>query len=343
MAWYLDLKVAGPMLGRSVRFVVAGAALLAVGAECAGARDAKGFPNRPISLIVPVAAGGGVDGLARLIAPAMSEVLNQSVVVENLPGAGGTVGLSRVAKAAPDGYTIGLGNIGTHAFSQTLYKKPLYNAVTDFSPVGLVAEQPLVLAVRPDLPVSNLHEFLAYAKINHEKMQFGSPGLGSGSHFACVMFNAAAGLAISHIPYRGGGPAMNDLIAGRIDYWCPFSATAIPLIKNKQIKAVAILSKERAAVMPEVSTAHEQGLKDFDTSTWNALFAPKDTPAELVAVLNEAANKAVQNPRVRERMESLGMDIVSVDRRSPEYLLKFVRDEVERWAPAVRASGLSIE
>ena len=174
-------------------------------------------------------------------------------------------------------------------------------------------------------------------------MQFGSPGLGSGSHFACVMFNAAAKLDIAHIPYRGGGPAMNDLIAGRIDYWCPFSATAMPLIRNNQIKAVAVLSKDRSAAMADVPTAQEQGLRDFDTSTWNALFAPKGTPTEIVAVLNVAVNKAIQNPKIRERMESLGMEIVSAERRSPEYLQKFVRDEIERWAPAVRASGLSID
>ncbi len=307
------------------------------------AQDLNGFPNRPISLIVPVAPGGGVDGLARLIAPAMSEHLKQSVVVENVPGAGGSVGLSRVARAAPDGYTIGLGNVGTHAFSQTVYKKPLYNAAADFAPIGLIAEQPLVLAVRPGLSVSNLNEFLAYAKINHAKMQFGSPGLGSSSHFACVMVNAAADLDIAHIPYRGGGPAMNDLIAGRIDYWCPFSATAMPLIRNNQIKAVALLSKDRSAAMAEVPTAQEQGLRGVDTSTWNALFASKGTPTEIVAVLNDAVNKAIQNPKIRERMDSLGMDIVSSDRRSPEYLQKFVREEIERWAPAVRASGMSID
>ena len=323
--------------------MLAGMLCLATSVHDAHAQDSNGFPNRPISLIVPVAAGGGVDGLARLIAPAMSENLKQSVVVENVPGAGGAVGLSRVARAAPDGYMIGLGNVGTHAFNQTLYKKPLYDAAADFAPIGLVAEQPLVLAVRPGLSVSNLNEFLAYAKVNHGRMQFGSPGLGSGSHFACVMFNAAAKLDIAHIPYRGGGPAMNDLIAGRIDYWCPFSATAMPLIGNNQIKAVAVLSKDRSAAMPDVPTAQEQGLRDFDTSTWNALFAPKGTPTEIVAALNVAVNKAVQNPKIRERMESLGMEIVSAERRSPEYLQKFVREEIERWAPAVRASGLSID
>ncbi len=322
-----------------VRFFVACAVI--AGADSASARD--NFPNRPISLIVPVAAGGGVDGLARLIAPAMSEILKQSVVVENVPGAGGTVGLSRVAKAAPDGYTIGLGNIGTHAFSATLYKQPRYDAVADFAPVGLVAEQPLILAARPDFPASNLPEFIAYAKANQDKMQFGSPGLGSGSHFACVMLNAAANLKVTHIPYKGGGPAMNDLIAGRLDYWCPFSATAIQLIRNKQIKAIALLSKERMAIAPEVLTADEQGLKGFNTTTWNALFASKGTPDEIVAVLNDAVNKAVTTAKVRARMENLGMNLIAPERQSPGYLRSFVKDEVERWAPAVRASGLSIE
>ena len=294
-------------------------------------------------MIVPVAPGGGVDGLARLIAPFMSEALKQTVVVENVPGAGGMVGLARVAKAAADGYTIGLGNIGTHAFSQTLYKRPLYDAVADFAPIALLAEQPLVLAVRSDLPVSTLPQFLEYAKKNADRMQFGSPGLGSGSHLTCVMFNAAAQLHITHIPYKGGGPAMNDLIAGRIDYWCPFSATALPLIRNGQIKSVSLLSKERAAIIPELPTAHEQGLKDFDGSTWNALFASKGTPPDIVKMLNLAVTQALVHPKVRDRMESLGMSLVSAERRSPEYLSIFVREEVGRWAPAIRASGLSIE
>lgn len=327
---------------RRLRLVLAGM-IVAGFADFAAAQNSSSFPNRPISLVVPMGAGGGVDGMARLVAPAMSDALKQSLVIENSPGAGGTVGLARVSRSAPDGYTIGLGTIGTHAFSQTLYKKPLYDAASDFAPIGLVAEQPLILAVRADLPVSNLQEFLAYAKANQDKMQFGSPGLGSGSHFACVLLNAAAGLSITHIPYKGGGPAMSDLIAGRIDYWCPFSATAMPVITSKQIKAVALLSKERLAVAPDLPTAHEQGLKDFEANTWNALFAPKDTPADIVSVLNEAVNKAVTTPKVRERMESLGMDLVAPERQSPAYLHKLVRDEIQRWAPAVRASGLSIE
>jgi tripartite-type tricarboxylate transporter receptor subunit TctC len=312
-------------------------------ASVGAAQETKGFPSRPITLIVPVAPGGGVDGLARLIAPFMSELLKQPVVIENVPGAGGMVGLARVSKAAPDGYTIGLGNVGTHAFSQTLYKRPAYDAVADFAPVALLAEQPLLLAVRPDLPVSNLSDFVAYARANGERMQFGSPGLGSGSHLTCVMFNAVAKLEVTHIPYKGGGPAMNDLIAGRIDYWCPFSATAMPLIRSGQIKSVSVLSRERSPVMPALQTAHEQGFKGFDGSTWNALFASKGTPPEIVRILNEAAVQALHHPKVRDRMDSLGMTVVSAERRSPEYLAAFVRDEVSRWAPAIRASGLSIE
>ena len=229
-------KLAGRVAGLTA-LGLAAVGLAALGAGPSVAQGADDFPSRPITLIVPVAPGGGVDGLARLLAPVMSDVLKQSVVVENVPGAGGTVGLARVAKAAPDGYTIGLGNVGTHAFSQTLYKRPLYDAAADFAPVALLAEQPLALAIRPDLPAENLKEFLAYAKANQSKMQFGSPGLGSGSHIACVMFNAAAGIDVTHVPYKGGGPTMTDLIASRIDYWCPFSATALPLIRSKRIKA----------------------------------------------------------------------------------------------------------
>jgi tripartite-type tricarboxylate transporter receptor subunit TctC len=321
----------------------AAAVWLAAGNGPLGAQDAARFPERPITLVVPMAPGGGVDGLARLLAPVMSEILKQPVVIDNAPGAGGTVGLARVSKAPPDGYTIGFGTVGTHVYTQALHQRPRYDAITDFAPVALLAEQPLVLAARPDLPVSNLKEFLAYAKENQSKMQFGSPGLGTGSHISCVMLNAAAGLDVTHIPYRGGGPAMSDLIAGRIDYWCPFSATAMPVIRNNQIKPLAILSRDRLAVMPELPTAHEQELKNFQASTWNALFASKGTPADIVAILNDAAIKAITDPRVRDRMAALGMDVVAPDRRSSDYLTSFVKRELERWTPAIKASGLNTE
>ena len=287
---------------------------------------AQDWPSRPMTLVAPFAAGGGNDVLGRLIAPPLGEILRQPVIIENVPGAGGMTGSSRVAKAAPDGYTFGLGSVGSHAFNQTLYKKPLYNAATDFAPVAMIADQPLLLVVRKDLPVANLQEFIAYARANAAKMQHGSAGVGSATHLGCILFNAAIGVDITHVPYRGGAPAMTDLIAGRIDYWCPFSTTAMPQITGDTVKPIAIFALQRLAVLPSLPTAHEQGLANFEASTWNALFLPRGTPTAIVQRLHDATVQAVGTPPVPERLRELGMSPAAPDRRSPEFLAKFVRD-----------------
>jgi tripartite-type tricarboxylate transporter receptor subunit TctC len=294
-------------------------------------------------MVAPFAAGGGNDVLARLLAPPLGETLGQPVIIENVAGAGGMTGSARVAKAAPDGYTVGLGSVGSHAFNQTLYKKPLYNAATDFDPVAMIADQPLLLVVRKDLPATNLREFIAYAKVNQEKMQHGSAGVGSATHLGCILFNAAIGVNITHVPYRGGAPAMTDLIAGRIDYWCPFSTTAIPQITGNTIKPLAILARQRLQVLPDLPTAHEQGLADFEASTWNALFAPKGTPPAIVQKLHDAVVRAVAKDPVPARLRDLGMSAAAPDRRSPAFLAKFVREEIEKWAAPIKAAGISVD
>ena len=309
----------------------------------AAQESADSWPSRPITLIAPFAAGGGNDVLGRIIAQPLGEILKQPVVIENVAGAGGMTGSNRVAKAAPDGYTAGLGSVGSHAFNQTLYKKPLYNAATDFAPVAMIADQPLLLVVRKDLPVANLKEFIVYAKANQGKMQHGSAGVGSATHLGCLVFNAAIGVDITHIPYRGGAPAMTDLIAGRIDYWCPFSTTAMPQIKGDTVKPIALLSLQRLDVLPDLPTAHEQGLANFEASTWNAMFLPKGTPPAIVQKLYNAVVQAVATAPVQQRLRELGMSPPAPDRRSPEFLAKFVPAEIEKWAAPIKASGISVD
>jgi tripartite-type tricarboxylate transporter receptor subunit TctC len=319
------------------------AALIAGAAPASAQESPDAWPSRPMTLIVPFAAGGGNDVLGRIVAQPMSEILKQPVVIENVAGAGGMTGGNRVAKAAPDGYTFGLGTVGSHAFNQTLYKRPLYHAANDFAPVAMIADQPLLLVVRKDLPVSNLKEFTAYAKANQAKMQHGSAGVGSATHLGCLVFNAAIGVDITHIPYKGGAPAMTDLIAGRIDYWCPFSTTAMPQIKGDTVKPIALLSLQRLNVLPDLPTAHEQGLANFEASTWNALFLPKGTPPTIVQKLHNALVQAVAVPAVRQRLNELGMSPAAPDRRSPEFLAKFIPAEIEKWAAPIKASGISVD
>ncbi len=313
--------------------------LLALAAPAA----AQDFPNRPITMIVPFAAGGGNDVLGRIIAPPLAEILRQSVIIENVAGAGGMTGGNRVAKATPDGYTFGLGTVGSHAFNQTLYKRPLYDAANDFAPVAMIADQPLLLVVRKDLPAGNLQEFIAYARANQSKMQYGSAGVGSATHLGCILFNSAIGVDITHVPYRGGAPAMTDLIAGRIDYWCPFSTTAMPQINGDTIKPIAMFALQRLAVLPNLPTAHEQGLAHFEASTWNAMFAPKGTPPAIVKKLHDAMVQAVATAAVAPRLRELGMSSAAPDRRSPEFLAQFVRSEIAKWAIPIKAAGISVD
>jgi tripartite-type tricarboxylate transporter receptor subunit TctC len=279
-----------------------GIAFAAVGS---GPAAAQNWPSRPVTMVVPFGAGSGIDVLGRVLAAPLAEILGQQVVVENVGGAGGMTGASRVAKAMPDGYQFLLGNVGTHAQNQSLYLKPLYNAAMDFAPVVLIADTPQVLIVRADLPVSNLQEFVTYAKANQAKMQYGSPGSGSAAHLGCVLLNAALGVTVTHVPYRGGATVMQDLIAGRIDYSCPLAALAIPQIQSEKVKALAILTRSRSAILPNLASVHEQGLIDFEVSTWNAFFLPKGTPPAIVHRLRDSTVAAIDLPAVQERLSRL--------------------------------------
>ena len=322
-----------------LRVVAVAAGLLAT----ADVVHAQEWPTRPVTLVVTFAAGSGDDLVARSIAPRISELLGQQVVIENVGGAGGMTGASRVAKAAPDGYQIVLGGTGTFAANQTLYKRPLYNAVIDFKPVALMLEQPMVLIARKDFPADTLKDFIAYTKANQATVQFGSGGPGSATHLACLLLNSTIGTNITHIPYRSAAIAIQDMIGGRLDYACPITSTAVSQIEGKQVKPIAMLSKNRAPVLPNLATAHEQGLADFDAYIWSGLFLPKDTPDAIARKLHDATVAAIDTPAVQERIKEMGGAVVAPERRSPEYLQRFVQDEIKKWAAPINASGISID
>jgi len=294
-------------------------------------------------MVVPFGVASAIDVLGRILAPPLSEALGQQVVVENVVGAGGMTGTARVARAAPDGYQFVLGNVGTHAVNQTLYPKPLYNAASDFVPVMLIAETPQVLIVRTDLPAGSLQEFIAYAKANQARMQYGSPGVGSAGHLGCVLLDAAIGITVTHVPYRSGGAAMQDLIAGRLDYQCPLLAIAIPQIDAQKVKPLATLARERSAILPGLPSAHEQGLVDFEVSTWNAFFLPRATPVGIAQKLHYATTAAIGSPAVQARLKQIGAELVAPERRSPDYLQKFVQSEIKKWAVAIKAAGVTAD
>ncbi|HEY3639754.1 MAG TPA: tripartite tricarboxylate transporter substrate binding protein [Xanthobacteraceae bacterium] len=316
---------------------------LAVPLPSAGPAAAQSWPTPPVSMVVPFAPGGSVDVMGRILAARLSEVLGQQVIVENIPGAGGMLGSARVAKAMPDGHEFVLGIAGTHAQNQTLYKHPLYDAATDFAPVALIAEQPTVLVTRKDLPPDSLPEFIAYAKANQAKMQYGSAGAGSANHLACVLLNADIGANVTHVPFRGGGPAMQELLGGRIDYMCNILTTALPQIEAKTVKPIALLAARRSPILPSLASAGEQGLPNFDASTWYAVFLPKGTPAPIVHKLHDAIEATVSTAAVQERLKDIGADLVAPERRSPDYLAKFVVSEIARWAAPIKASGVSMD
>lgn len=316
------------------------AALLLVAPTFARAQD---WPTRPVTLVVPFAAGGPVDTAARIMAARLSDKLGQQVIVENVSGAGGMLGGNRVAKAAPDGYTFLHGNRSTHIFSQILNKKPMYDALTDFAPVAAFVENSAVLVVRKDFPANTLGEFSKQLRANRSKLQFASAGAGSASHVICVLLNGAIGVEVTHVPYRGTAPALQDLIAGRVDYLCDIISTAIPPIQAGTVKPLAILSSRRSAALPELATADEQGLKGFDVDAWNAFFFPKGTPDAIVRRLAKATSDVVDIPAVAKRLQDIGLQIAAPERRHPDYVAKLVKSELATWRQPLLQSGAPVQ
>lgn len=303
---------------------------------------AQSWPNRPVTLVVGFAAGGGTDVLARIVARKVSEVLGQQMVVENVGGAGGMVGSARVAKAQPDGYSIVMCTRADF-INQTLYKHPLYNFLTDLVPIVLIADQPGVLITRNEFPANSMPEFIDYVKKHHATMQFASAGAGSTGHLDAVLLNAKIGVNVTHVPYRGGGPAMQDIIGGRVDYIVTLTGSAVPLIRNKTVKAIAVLTKERAPMLPEIKSAWEQGFTNFEASTWFGFCAPKGTPEPVIKKLHDATVTAIEDKEVQKQMMTGGAVVVAPDRRSIEFFKAFVPQDVEKNAKPIRAAGLGID
>jgi tripartite-type tricarboxylate transporter receptor subunit TctC len=328
------------MSARFLATMLTAASTLAISSWAVSAED---WPSRALSMVVPFAAGSASDTVGRILAAGMAGPLGQQVVIENIGGAGGMTGSLRVTKAAPDGYQFVLASLDTIAISQSAYKKPLYNSKTDFTPVGLNVEQPIILLARADLPANTLQEFIAYAKANGARMQFGSGGVGSGSHLACARLNAAIGAETTHIPYRGSAQALQDLAAGRIDYYCSLGAAVPAVLEAKTGKAIANLARERSPLFPNVPSSVEQGLPGVEAYFWSGFFFPKDTPEPIIARMHDATQKALNDPATRERLKNVGVSIVAQERRSAEYLKKFVDDEIAAWAATIKESGVALD
>ena len=323
---------------RFVRIVVA-VALAVVN----GGAHAEDWPVRPVTVIVPYAAGGPVDTIARILTARLGELAGQQFIVENVGGAGGQTGAARAAKAAPDGYTVLLSGSATLAQNPALYKRQPYNPLTDFAHASLHTDSARVLIARKDFPANTFPEFVAYVKANQNKLQYGSPGVGSGGHVCAILLDVAMGTKITHVPYRGAGPAMQDLIAGRLDYMPEQISTAIPQIHGGTVKAIATLGAVPAPGLESLPTTDSAGMKGLDCGAWGAFSFPKGTPQDIVHRLAKLSSDAIDTPAVRERFKTLGVTVVAPDRRSPEYLTKFVQSEIERWGAPIKASGVSVD
>jgi tripartite-type tricarboxylate transporter receptor subunit TctC len=305
-----------------------------------GIAEAQNYPARPITVIVPFSAGGPTDVIARIVGEHMGKVLGQQLIVENVVGAGGTTGITKASQAKPDGYTIMMGHMGTHGAAPALYKNLKYKPASDFEPIGMAAGTPILVVARKDFPAKDLKEFIAKLKADGDKLNEGEAGVGSVSFTTCVMFNVLAGAKPTRVPYSGTGPVINDMLAGKIDYACDQIVSVASQIQGGAIKAYAIATDKRSPALPDVPTSTEAGLPEFKVSAWNALFAPKGTPKDVVAKLNDALNKALSDPATRKRLEDLGGVIPEGKDRTSQWLGQFVASEVKKWGEVIKAGGV---
>ena len=323
-------------VSRPISGLLAGAVALAIGIAPAAAQD---YPNRAITVIVPFAAGGPTDVIARIVTDNMSKTLGQTFVIENVVGAGGTTGITRAKRARNDGYTIAMGHLGTHAAAPSLYPNLQYDPVNDFEPVGLAAGTPILILARKDFPAKDLKEFSAYLKANETKVNAAHAGVGSVSFTTCLLLNSILKVKPTAVPYQGTGPSMNALVGGQVDYMCDQIVNAVPQVLGGTIKAYAIATEERNPSLPNVPTTKEAGMPEFQASAWNALFAPKGTPKAVVDKLSDALGKALDDETTRKRLLELGSDIPGKDRRGGPALTKLVTSEIAKWSPVIKAAG----
>jgi tripartite-type tricarboxylate transporter receptor subunit TctC len=300
---------------------------------------AQTYPTRSVTLIVPFAAGGPADVTGRIVAEQFSKLLGQQVIVENVVGAGGTTGIARAARANPDGYTLALGHMGTHAAAAALYPNLAYNPVTDFEPIGLVAEQPMLLVARKDLPPNSLREFVTYAKANEAKLNMAHAGVGSVSYTGCLLLNSAIGINPTMVPFTGTAPAMNALLGSQVDYVCDPILGPLPHVRAGTVKAYAIAANKRHPALPDVPTAAEGGLPQFAAAPFYAVFAPKGTPQPVLDRLVTALNTALEDEAARKRLIDLGAEIAEKDRRGPAALTALVKSEIARLTPILEAAS----
>jgi tripartite-type tricarboxylate transporter receptor subunit TctC len=319
------------------RFFAAVAGALALAATSASAQT---YPTRPVTIIVPFAAGGPTDIIARIVGEYFSKSLGQQFIVENLAGAGGTTGITRAAQAKPDGYTIAMGHMGTHGAAPALYPNLKYDPTKDFEPIGLVAGTPILIVARKDFPAADLKEFIAKAKDTSTRLSQAHAGVGSVSFTTCTLLTSQLGIKHHRVvAYRGTGPALNDLVGGQVDYMCDQIVNLVEQVKGGAIKAFAIATEQRSAALPDVPTTKEAGLPEYQVSAWNALFAPKGTPKEIVTKLNETLVKALDDEAARKRLLELGSVLPEGKGRTPEALSDLVKSEVARWTPILKAAG----
>ena len=318
--------------------LAAAAAALVAGASPVAAQT---YPSRPITMIIPFAAGGPTDVVARIVAESMSRNLGQAIVIENVSGAGGTTGSTRLTSQAADGYSIMIGHTGTHAASVALYPNLRYHPVNDFAPIGLVNTNAILITAKNALPANNLAEFVAWLKANERNANNAHAGIGSVSHTTCLLLNSIIGVNPQTVPYRGTGPAMNDLVAGQVDYLCDQVVNVAPQVRAGTIKAFAVAQQQRNQALPNVPTTVEAGLPAYQVVVWNAMLAPKGTPEPIVNRLNEALRAALADPNVKSRLADLGTDLPTDVQATPAGLRAFLESEIARWTPVIKAAGVT--
>jgi tripartite-type tricarboxylate transporter receptor subunit TctC len=318
-------------------------ALAAVAGLAATGVQAQNYPTRPITMVVPFAAGGPTDVIARIVGDHMSRTLGQQVVIENVAGAGGTTGITRAAQSQPDGYTIMMGHMGTHGAAPALYPNLKYDPTKDFAPIGVAAGTPIVIVARKDFPANDLKGFLDYLKTNGEKVNMAHAGVGSVSHSTGIFFNSVVKVKPTMVAYRGTGPALNDLMGNTVDFMTDQIVNVAPQIQGNNIKAFAIATPQRSPVLPNVPTTKEAGLEGYEVSAWNAVFSPKGTPPDVVKKLSDALIKSLEDETTKKRLLDLGGVLPTAAERTPEGLQKLVESEVARWTPVLKAAGATAE